>query len=435
MPRSRAPELDIDDFGDGGDDEYFNGPPGESRKERRARVKAEKKNRRKGTRSSADPLEKDFGAETPAWKYYAFLVLMMGGALQMVFTFLPNMSNPFAGSTYTQLSVDDMETLQGVFFSGEPWLVFCRERGDNSQGPGGFFRAMSLIDQKPNERLNFGILDCLDALPSGKTTIERFNLTMPTKEQPQGFVVANGKPPISVPFSYYMRGDTAQNLLNAILPKTRAEYKKIKDTSKLRKWIKTSRKKNLVLLLNPGRLDKSDETAKNFVRSLADRNRQVSFGVVDSDQLVLSLEKNLPEVNGGVSEFPRLIFLKRTSKRGETEELLVKAKAMRAAITPDATFEFVNSLIADDSAMAELAEKHLALARRPTAAGATAKARAKSKKKERSQESESDTPRTASDAAPRASKPKREPPAATPDFDFDDFIDEEWEDDEVIELD
>ena len=201
---------------------------------------------------------------TPLWKYALMGLLMCGGSFQFLMPLFSSMGDLLTGVSPVHLHPDDMDTLQNVFFGGEPWLVLCRAKSDKHSSPA-FFKSMSLIGGEGYEgRLNYGILDCDLPLPSNKTTLERFNLTVTgdIKKALPMFYVANGQPPKMLPHGYYATAERADALLKFVLQATKSRgWRSVKDAKGLRNCIK---KKNCAVVLYPGKV-RTDDDGGNFM--------------------------------------------------------------------------------------------------------------------------------------------------------------------------
>lgn len=76
------------------------------------------------------------------------------------------------------IKTSDSTALKKVFFSGEPWLVECLSNRSSSGS------ASSLMEEaapKLGSGISAAVMNCDAVLPSGKTTLERFKLTRPSK--------------------------------------------------------------------------------------------------------------------------------------------------------------------------------------------------------------------------------------------------------------
>lgn len=88
-----------------------------------------------------------------------------------------------------QLSVAQPDALKEVLFGGEPWLVHCSRTGIVLPA---YMKSPRYLGNIPD--LRFGLLDCEEPLPSGKSTRERFKLGSSAI-----FTTANGNGPRPLP--------------------------------------------------------------------------------------------------------------------------------------------------------------------------------------------------------------------------------------------
>ena len=99
------------------------------------------------------------------------------------------------------LSVTNATQLKEVFFSGDPWIVQCATEADVAaaavdQGLGlheVLELALNALHRVPSR---VGLLDCGRALPSGKSTLDRFKFDAAVV--PTIFFVANGRSPAQI---------------------------------------------------------------------------------------------------------------------------------------------------------------------------------------------------------------------------------------------
>jgi len=287
----------------------------------------------------------------------------------------------------------------------------CRAKSDKHSSPA-FFKSMSLIGGEGYEgRLNYGILDCDLPLPSNKTTLERFNLTVTgdIKKALPMFYVANGQPPKMLPHGYYATAERADALLKFVLQATKSRgWRSVKDAKGLRNCIK---KKNCAVVLYPGKVRTDDDGGK-LLDSLADRSRLVNYVVANSDVLGLSIESEFPDVNAGVSEFPRVVLL----KHGPEKTLLFKAHT--GHVTSDEAGAFISKNVADPSGKGfqSIAVNELFFTKKTTMAGQKSREQLRANKKKKAEkEKEEFGARTGGDDAEKdSSKPQKTEPRATP---------------------
>jgi len=107
------------------------------------------------------------------------------------------------------LSPSDTAQLKKVFYSGEPWLVECTT---GSAAP------MVYSAESALKGVQIGTLDCGAALPSGKTTYEKFKISKPSYG-PVLLAAANGERPQIVPRNALTATALASWVLGATKPK------------------------------------------------------------------------------------------------------------------------------------------------------------------------------------------------------------------------
>mmetsp|Transcript_30498 Transcript_30498/g.50526 ORF Transcript_30498/g.50526 Transcript_30498/m.50526 type:complete len:428 (-) Transcript_30498:356-1639(-) len=104
------------------------------------------------------------------------------------------------GSKVRALSPTDSAALKQVFFSGEPWLIECSTSRSASA-------LLYEAEGKLGSSIKTATLDCGAALPSGKTTLERFKLT-PSKRDPVFLLAANLERPVVAKREVLNSGET-----------------------------------------------------------------------------------------------------------------------------------------------------------------------------------------------------------------------------------
>ena len=207
-------------------------------------------------------------------------------------------------SKAVSLSPSDSAALKQVFFSGEPWLVEC----GHSVSPA-FYDAEGSLPKG----MRVGLLDCAAALPSGKTTIQRFKLS-PPKRGPTVLLFANAdaKPALAPVDAARTGVDLAKWAARVSQPRvvSVATVQLFEAHCTKRKWC--------ALALGAGARLPSEERAA--LTKLAAAARAVRFIAVDGSKLLLPDE--LMRVGGGVPAPSRtaspLLLLKQAG--GEVKE-------------------------------------------------------------------------------------------------------------------
>jgi hypothetical protein len=293
-----------------------------------------------------------------------FLALISLGGLQALLPALLSLWE-LASPAHTDLDLGNAEHRHDVFRSGQPWIVACADSGQGT--PASFFDAARLAQRmRPNLNVpdlsrappppRFGVLECRQPLPSGKSVYERFSLPEPRPDRNVGFTVANGGAPRSVPLQWFALNDheggvgaedatrrkqAAENLLRYALDATRPfAVAQVASTRALQQQCLDAPRCGLVLNLGGGaRLANSSQLELN---KLAARFRTVRFAVVDAARLRLSLESALPPRDAGVSAAePRLIFFRRRRRK----EKGVSAKAHRGRFLETELAAFLEPLL------------------------------------------------------------------------------------------
>lgn len=274
---------------------------------------------------------KERGEETgtKTWVYVALIILISGGALPVLlpmFEKLPELfPSFFSAGEVTQLDPNSTD-LSKVFFSGEPWLVLCKNKTERNNKVWRFVRDAHGNDAN-TEGLQLGVLPCFEKLPSGKNIYERFKMSPPPtnvyvpKPAPHAFYVANGKRPVMIPQKFFQYNDpvpqVGEKILNFVKKKIKVSVSIVANTVELTK--KCLKHGSCVLLLNDGKLSQADNVV---VQELMNSHRLKSFARLDTTKRKLSLQGKLPELKGGDSSKPRLVLIK---KNKATKGFLAKA--------------------------------------------------------------------------------------------------------------
>lgn len=409
-------------------------------------------------KSQREPKKKRRGPDekkekpTSPWIYVAFLVLVSGGALPVLLPMFEKMSElgwlDFATPAFTQLDPNSTDALKQVFFSGDPWLVLCKNKTERA--PKVWQAALTAIaaDADP-QGLQLGVMPCFDPLPSGKTVYERFptikapptNVYVP-RPAPHAFYVANGKKPAMLPQSYfsYTTPDVqvGEKIVKLVKKNTKPSYGLVASNADLTK--KCLKKGLCAIVVNRGKLD-SD--LQDQVKKLMFAHRLVNFVRLDTTKRKLSIQDKLPLISGlskeeGAHE-TRLVLLKKRKKENGKGYL---ALALDQPFTPYYTDTFLTAAAATLSEGNEEGEEVLVLKKAPTIAMKNGKAKksktktesSSKKEKKEQKEAEKKTPeKTKEERAAREQARREEMERETKDS-FS-YVEDADEDDEVVDLD
>jgi len=183
-------------------------------------------------------------------------------------------------SSLPVLNASDPAMLKSVFFSGEPWLVECTGAGKPSPS---VFEAEKALAAAPSSDLKMGLLDCGAALPSGKTTLERFKLSPPAAG-PTVLLFANQEPkPAMATGALVVSG---QSMLRWAATTSKPKVQKPSSTETLEKHC--LKKKWCVLVFTA--VDRPSDAERTSLGKLAKGMRDVKFVTVDSSKYTMRLE-------------------------------------------------------------------------------------------------------------------------------------------------
>mmetsp|Transcript_11968 Transcript_11968/g.26457 ORF Transcript_11968/g.26457 Transcript_11968/m.26457 type:complete len:373 (+) Transcript_11968:55-1173(+) len=196
------------------------------------------------------------------------LVALLGGA---AFVALQLYTALLGG--FVELDVQDTGKLKEVFFSGDPWLVFCQKDASTEIPVSLTAASKSLFSE-----VNFGVVDCWKPLKSSnKTLMQRWSLS---ESRPPAFLVANGNPPLQMVSKHYSDPDAATE------------------------WIRSNSQPAVVGKMNPERFEKectsrescvvlgskSDDLDKDFKKLLLETMQSTRVRVVNVDTSVWSVK-------------------------------------------------------------------------------------------------------------------------------------------------
>lgn len=261
------------------------------------------------------------------WLYIAFLVLLCGGAAPIVLPLFDKMSAAgwfdLSSPAFVDVDPNSTEALKEVFFSGNPWLVLCKNHTNNI--PKVWKLAGNALAADPDPQgIQLGVMPCFDPLPSGKTVYERFptikapptNVYVP-RPAPHAFYVANGKRPVMLSQSYfgYKEPDAqvGEKIIKHVKKSTRPSHGIVASNSELQS--KCLKKGLCAVVLNKGKFDSEQQ---ELVKQLMYAHRLVSFVRLDTNKRKLSLQGQLPAISGLTveesSKEARVVLLKKRKK-------------------------------------------------------------------------------------------------------------------------
>ena len=176
--------------------------------------------------------------------------------------------------TLHHLNVHDVNVMQEVFKSGQPWLILCTE--PDTPLPPVFEKAIKILFNKKNENeyMDIGVMDCTKTLPSGKSVLARFHLK--SSIFPTVFTVANGEKPhqiVNVDTLY-----TGKALVKKALGNVKKRHVQVSSTETLKtKCLKST---YCVLLLRNAKLAVYE---KQWMEKLMKEFKKVSFVWMDAN--------------------------------------------------------------------------------------------------------------------------------------------------------
>ena len=210
-----------------------------------------------------------------------------------------------AGKSDVQvLSPTNATQLKAVFFSGNAWLVQCASEADLAAAAAGdaglgihgvVETALGALKRVPAE---VGLLDCAQKLPSGKSTLDRFNLDRSVS--PTLIFAANGHAPVQIVPSMLSKHVQSAHLFPTprqqsagllALVKARATPKAYAFTKSEQLHSHCLKRKHCVLWLTEG--EPSGDAARTLQKLLLEF-RAVAFGTINTARYQFSLAKALP---------------------------------------------------------------------------------------------------------------------------------------------
>ena len=201
-----------------------------------------------------------------------------------------------ASNPVTLIIPENKNMLKQVFMSGEPWCVLCH----NESTP--IMPTFEAVATRLSDEMSFGVLDCNAKLPdSGVSIIRRFKLNV--QDRPVVFVTGGGPRPKQIDARH-----------------TRIEYEFVKH-------VRLAAKKGVVEIETTNHLatrclakpvcalvlqgfDDMSTGSRQAVDALMKEHREMTFGMVDSSKLLLSMESSLPKYQLGEN---RLVIFKNST--------------------------------------------------------------------------------------------------------------------------
>eukprot|EP00462_Mataza_sp_D1_P020922 CAMPEP_0175148252 /NCGR_PEP_ID=MMETSP0087-20121206/16509_1 /TAXON_ID=136419 /ORGANISM="Unknown Unknown, Strain D1" /LENGTH=435 /DNA_ID=CAMNT_0016433661 /DNA_START=98 /DNA_END=1405 /DNA_ORIENTATION=- len=271
----------------------------------------------------------------------------MAGSLQLFLPLIMDGLEYIAPSGYSYITVGPQ--LSKVMFSGEPWLVMCKNSSMDLP-PIWVPTSKALFESKNPDAFSLGVLDCDAPLPSGQNSFDRFKLKRPLaigRTSNAAFYVANGKKPQMIPSQYFMSNrrdpQSAQSLVNYVAGRVNPFRKAVTDSYALTKFCFQSPQCVLMLHYGPMKPHEVDEMSQ-----LMKYHRLMKFVGINIQKYSLSLQHHLPPLEGlegdAQLEALRVLYFKRR-KPLPKQKIVVAAKAHRGGFT----FSEITSFLEDVS--------------------------------------------------------------------------------------
>ena len=231
---------------------------------------------------------------TLPFKWWHAVLVILGPAFALLM--YQSASNPV-----TLIIPENKNMLKQVFMSGEPWCVLCH----NESTP--IMPTFEAVATRLSDEMSFGVLDCNAKLPdSGVSIIRRFKLNV--QDRPVVFVTGGGPRPKQIDARH-----------------TRIEYEFVKH-------VRLAAKKGVVEIETTNHLatrclakpvcalvlqgfDDMSTGSRQAVDALMKEHREMTFGMVDSSKLLLSMESSLPKYQLG--ETPARHLQEHDRRRGQ----------------------------------------------------------------------------------------------------------------------
>ncbi|OQS04296.1 hypothetical protein THRCLA_03461 [Thraustotheca clavata] len=202
------------------------------------------------------------------------------------------------------IQLDDDTHVHRVFKSGEPWVILCAN--PDSVLPEVFDKASERLVGK----VNVGVLDCNDLLPSGKSVYNKFGIRRDIS--PTIFTVANGEKPKQIFLNYLQK---SKALASQAIAQTAKEFHELQTTTQLQE--KCLSKSSPCVLVYRGK-KKFETFQKKWIKELMHNHRLVKFAWADSTILKLSAESLVK----GFKDHSVMLFVKSKNESNPTTPIL-----------------------------------------------------------------------------------------------------------------
>lgn len=299
----------------------------------------------------------------------ACIALAIAISVPILFRIL-NAINP---PPYTEYINPTPQQLHEIFFSGEPHIIFCTNRTGSEvprlvkrvsevalelstplNDPQDSEESLTLTKLEKERAYKEGILhskihpikvgtfDCSGTLlPSGKTILERFSLTLPpiilpggaqpssAQQQtfitsgplPPAFLIGNGERPQWIPNELFSKEDRLIPTLVVRHALPRLSPKSTIVTSEKFLGTKCTSKKSCLLVLHSGSSNLFTDSTSISLRSIHHKFPNIPIVTVDIKKHTIDLQKNLgplEDKTGQQSKWPRLLYFRRQPKKEDS---------------------------------------------------------------------------------------------------------------------
>jgi hypothetical protein len=184
-------------------------------------------------------------------KWLGLMVAVSALAIPVLLALLDSFS--FSSSNIVSLSVTRPEELTKIYFGSESWVIAC------VSGSASVPALLKKVAPLAEGKFNVGQINCNAKLPSGKSTLQRFNLQPLPGSNDITFVVANGRRPVVANIGFFenqlgddkQRAGVEDRLLSYLVEITGpAHVKRIKWAYEFR--TQCMNKANCIVLVNDG---------------------------------------------------------------------------------------------------------------------------------------------------------------------------------------
>ncbi|CAM9487758.1 unnamed protein product [Scytosiphon promiscuus] len=178
------------------------------------------------------------------------------------------------------LSTYNRNQMKDVFLGKGTWAVLCSGEG---AGYDAVYKRFGTAAKAMKGTTKFGVVDCTGSLPSGKSILQKFDLSEDV--QPVLFVTGGGMTPAQ---ASARNMETHGSLLKWAQVTATPGASPVTSTRELES--KCLKKDRCALIMKAGPLE---DRAKDAFKELMARHRNLKFVSVDSTKLAMSLEKKL----------------------------------------------------------------------------------------------------------------------------------------------